>query len=62
MLSGKDTTMYWKLAMKASERWRTLKEEGLSEEEIKKILYTESSDEGFCLEFEQRKRHGDDAA
>ena len=39
-----------------------LKENGLTEEEIRKSFTTKSTDEGLCLEFEAGKGYGDDAA
>ena len=37
-------------AMKESERWKNLADDGLSDKEIKATFYQESADEGICLE------------
>ena len=37
-------------AMHESDRWKNLKESGLSDEDIHKTFFVKTPDEGFCME------------
>ena len=65
---GLKTDAVWKghenvleAAMKASERWRNLKEEGLSDSEIKKNFKQKTPMKVFAWNSKAGKRYGDDA-
>ena len=49
-LFGRDHENVIAAAMKNSDRWENMKDEGFSDEEIKRAFNKESADESICME------------
>jgi penicillin-binding protein 1A len=57
----KDHENVLEAAMKASDRWKNMAEDGLSDKEIKATFYKKNTDEDLCLEQQPAKGYGNDA-
>ena len=57
---GKNHENIIEQAMKKSDRWQNLADDGLSDKEIKASFYVKNTHESICLEPEPGKRYGDD--